>query len=198
MTLTTNGSGRASFELRCGAPISDPAGSSRGITPGQRPALRVARASSEFPLSRAVQNRLMNFQLFARGLVISTALSVAAPAAERKRGGSMLQDDFPFQGACVSAQFPARNVAMKGLAIRVGTNAAMLFDTDLLRMAAGWTGGYIDTHGVAFDGAHGAHPKIVGEQQFGCGVGPGWADAQGAFTDSRPEPFGPLDEAWCR
>ena len=110
----------------------------------------------------------------------------------------MLQDDFPFQGACVSAQFPPHNVAMKGLAIRVGTNANMLFDTDLLRMAAGWTGGYIDTHGVAFDGAHGAHPKIVGEQKFGCRVGPGWADSKGTFTDPRPEPFGPLDASWCR
>ena len=110
----------------------------------------------------------------------------------------MLQDDFPFQGACVSAQFPPHNVAMKGLAIRVSTNANMLFDTDLLRMAAGWTGGYIDTHGVAFDGGHGAHPKIVGDQKFGCRVGPGWADSQGIFADPRPEPFGPLDAAWCR
>ena len=47
---------------------------------------------------------------------------------------------------------------MKGLAIRVAPEASVLFDTELLRMAAGWTGGYITTHGVAFDGAHGAHP----------------------------------------
>ena len=30
---------------------------------------------------------------------------------------------------------------MKGLAIRVGNGASVLFDTELVRMAADWTGG---------------------------------------------------------
>jgi glucose/arabinose dehydrogenase len=140
----------------------------------------------------------MKLNFIPRCLLLAAVFSVSAHAAEKKRSAGMLQEDFPFQGACVSAQFPAKNVAMKGLAIRVGTNAAMLFDTDLLRMAAGWTGGYIDTHGVAFDGGHGAHPKIVGEQKFGSRVAPGWADEKGNFADPRPEPFGPLPESWCR
>src|SRR5947208_16932266 len=103
------------------------------------------------------------------------AFSFAAPAADKPaerttekprrspvRAG-LLQEDFPSQGACISANFPAKNTALKGLAIRVGNGANMLFDTDLLRMAAGWTGGYISTHGVAFDGGHGAHPQIIWE-----------------------------------
>jgi len=56
---------------------------------------------------------------------------------------------------------------MKGLAIRAGNGASVLFDTELLRMAAGWTGGYITTRGVVFDGEHGVHPQIDGEQKFG-------------------------------
>jgi glucose/arabinose dehydrogenase len=110
----------------------------------------------------------------------------------------LLQQDFPSQGACISADFPRKNVALKGLAIRVGNGANMLFDTDLLRMAAGWTGGYITTHGVAFDGGHGAHPKIDGDQKFGLAPVPGWADASGAFKDTRSEPFGPLPADRCR
>ncbi len=110
----------------------------------------------------------------------------------------LLQRDFPFQRAAIRAEFPKGNLAAKGIAIRVGDDAAMLFDTDLLRMAAGWTGGFITTKGVSFDGGHGQHPGIDGEQKFGLGNQPGWADASGAFTDPRPEPFGPLPASWCR
>jgi hypothetical protein len=76
--------------------------------------------------------------------------------------------------------------------------AAVCFDTDLLRMSAGWTGGFISTRGVTFDGAHGAHPGIVGLQRFGTRQAPGWANAEGEFTDPRPEPFGPIPDAWGR
>jgi len=127
-------------------------------------------------------------------------LLVAKPfvSAAEKKHSSLLQEDFPFQGACVTAKFPARNVAMKGLSIRVGPEANMVFDTELLRVSAGWTGGFITTHGVAFDGGHGAHPSIDGEQQFGTRQAPGWADANGTFADPRKEPFGPLPIEWCR
>jgi hypothetical protein len=118
--------------------------------------------------------------------------------AERKPKSGLLQDDFPVQGACITANFPAKNIAMKGLALRLGTNASMLFDTELLRMAAGWTGNYIDTRGVAFDGSHGSHPAIIGDQKFGMRQLPGWANGKGEFTDPRAEPFGPLPEEWCR
>jgi len=124
--------------------------------------------------------------------------SLSAVAAERRAGQNYFQEDFPFQGACITAKGPSNNVAMKGFAIRVGNDANMLWDTDLLRMAAGWTGGYITGKGVVYDGGHGQHPAIVGEQKFGTKQGPGWADAKGEFADNRPEPFGPLAPDWCR
>src|SRR2546430_5836968 len=136
--------------------------------------------------------------LFALGSALLLFCLLSIQAAERKKRGGMLQDDFPFQGACISANFPPKNLALKGLAIRVGNDANMLFDTDLLRMAAGWTGSYITTHGVAFDGGHGAHPKIDGAQKFGTRQAPGWADANGSFEDPRKEKFGPLPAEWCR
>ena len=129
--------------------------------------------------------------------LVVTALSLSAVSgyAQEKEKYRMLQEDFPFQGACINAKFPAPNIAMKGLAIRVGNGANVLFDTDLCRMAAGWTGGYITTHGVAFDGAHGHHPAIVGEQKFGTAQVPGVAGADGAFKDTREVKFGPMDKS---
>src|SRR5690349_16052521 len=99
-------------------------------------------------------------------LLALTGSLLTTEAADKKRN-ELLQDDFPDQAACISAEFPKNNTALKGHALRLKHDANVLFDTDLLRLAAGWTGGYITTHGVAFDGAHGAHPKIDGEQKFG-------------------------------
>ncbi len=128
----------------------------------------------------------------AAALALATNIALAQDGKDAKF--QMLPDDFPFQGACISAKAPAGNTAMKGLAIRVGNDSAVLFDTDLCRMAAGWTGGFITTRGVAFDGSHGNHPGIVGEQKFGTAKVPGVADAAGKFVDTRTEPFGPMDK----
>ena len=123
------------------------------------------------------------------------AWAVTPAQAQNRQQYKMLQDDFPFLSACINAKFPEGNTAMKGIAIRVGNDATMLFDTDLCRMAAGWTGGYVTTHGVAFDGSHGHHPAIEGDQKFGTAVVPGVAGADGVFADHRSEPFGPVDHS---
>ena len=117
---------------------------------------------------------------------------ISSHAQNAKVREELLQKDFPFTSACIGAQFPSNNVAYKGIAIRVGNEATMLWDTDLLRFAAGWTGGYITTTGVAFDAAHGKHPNLNGDQKFGTIHGPGVAGADGDFTDRRPEPYGPV------
>lgn len=133
--------------------------------------------------------------------LFACAFTFNTHAAKRKNSPvqvHLLQKDFPFQRAAIRAPHPKGNVANKGIAIRLGTNAAVLFDTDLLRMAAGWHGGFITTTGVSFDGRHGQHPAIHGEQLFGLGNQPGWADADGEFGDPRKEPFGPLPVDWCR
>ena len=152
-------------------------------------------------LCSALPTRPPNWALHLIHFIAASCVVQGALAAQKSDvRQELLQQDFPFQGACIGAPFPANNVAMKGLAIRLATNdaACMLFDTDLLRMAAGWSGGFISTHGVAFDGGHGSYPQIVGTQKFGTRQGPGWADAQGKFADPRLEPFGPLPESWCR
>jgi hypothetical protein len=126
-------------------------------------------------------------------LGVTLGWTLISPLSAQNVREELLQTDFPFQGACISAKFPDDNTAMKGLAIRLGNDAAMLFDTDLLRMAAGWSGGYINTRGVVFDGSHGQNPSIIGEQAFGTAPVPGVAAGDGVFVDQRPEPFGPID-----
>lgn len=160
-------------------------------------------------------NMKLNPLSCSRRFALGTTLAVAAAAtlfaadaktekkAEKKAVApavkpGLIQDDFPFLKACIGAKFPGVNKANKGIAIRLGANAAMCFDQDLLRWSAGWTGGFVSTKGVTFDGSHGGHPELIGEQQFGLRVQPGWADASGSFKDPRKEPYGPLPRAWGR
>jgi hypothetical protein len=128
-------------------------------------------------------------------LLGASLLPGIAAFGQSKPSFQMLQEDFPFQAACIGANFPSNNVALKGYAIRVGNGATVLWDSDTLRMAAGWTGGFINTRGVVFDGAHGQHPQMVGDQKFGIRNGPGVAIPEKGFVDTRPEPFGPIDKA---
>ncbi len=125
-------------------------------------------------------------------------------------------DDFPILTAAIGTRVAAPDVANKGLAIQLDHDAAVCFDTDLLRMSAGWVapqdwtnsaakvskelqntypgwgGRLLTLHGVTFDGSHGGHPTIFGDIVFRASALPGWADAKGEFKDARTEPFGPI------
>jgi putative heme-binding domain-containing protein len=105
------------------------------------------------------------------------------------------------------------NIAYKGVAVRLDPGpggvakgkAWALFEHDALRMAAGWTGaGFIDWHGINFNGQHWAHPRVAGTVAFETVAGPGWADpVTGSFADPRlkgrdGKPYGPLPRTWGR
>jgi glucose/arabinose dehydrogenase len=110
----------------------------------------------------------------------------------------------PVLAASVESPLPRRNMTQKGLAIRVNggrTPAAyVLFDVDLLRYSAGWTGELIDWKGVLFDGSHRTWASVGGDAVFGNPLLPGWADAGGKFEDPRPRfkatDYKPLPEDW--
>jgi hypothetical protein len=55
------------------------------------------------------------------------------------------------------------NLALKGLAIRLGPSneAAVCFDTELLRYGAGWTGGLLDISRTHLDSAKGSHEAFI-------------------------------------
>lgn len=122
------------------------------------------------------------------------------------------------------------NIAYKGVAVRLdaGTGGVargqhwVLFETDTLRMAAGWTASadaksgkekstakssqnFIDWRSIQFNGEHGIHPRLVGDISFTNTVGPGWANpASRSFEDDQrvlgrdDRRYGPLPRQWGR
>src|SRR5262249_50814085 len=72
---------------------------------------------------------------------------------------------------------------------------AVAFDTELLRLSAAWTDGFLQLRGTAYDGAHGPLPALRGQKLCETRPGPGWAKA-GSFDDPRPVPYGPLPKEW--
>jgi len=79
----------------------------------------------------------------------------------------------------------------------------VLFDTDTLRYAAGWTGpGFINWRSIVLDGSHQTHAKIVGDRVFTNPVAPGWGrPGTGTFADVRIRgrdeiAYGPLPRDW--
>ena len=111
------------------------------------------------------------------------------------------------------------NLAYKGIAVRLDPGAGgvsrgrhwMIFDTDTLRAAAAWSGSgnsennFIDWQGIQFNGAHGVHPRVVGQTAYANSTGPGWANpANGDFRDDRRvlgrdgKRYGPLPRDWAK
>jgi mono/diheme cytochrome c family protein len=132
-------------------------------------------------------------------LALALGRSLAAPGS----GPPWQAMDYgPFLTASIEAPLPKTNLAFKGIALNLGANfggtrnEAVIFDTDLLRYSAGWTGDFVALKGVVFDGEHWAYPRIAGQQFFGNPAGPGWADA-GSFKDPRELPYGPLPRDWA-
>lgn len=88
-------------------------------------------------------------------------------------------------------------LAAKGITIDVGHNSAVCFDTDTVRLAAGWTGGFLDLSRTNLAELKGdLAPRPAGQIQFGTRIGPGWAKS-GSFADPRPGACGPLPAGWA-
>jgi hypothetical protein len=79
----------------------------------------------------------------------------------------------------------------KGLVVKLGDRGAIAFDTELLRVAAAWTDGWLRLRGTAYDGSHGPMPSLRGHKVFETRPTPGWANG-GSFADPRAIPYGPL------
>ena len=105
-------------------------------------------------------------------------------------------------GPCIAATvgIAKDNVTPKGLVIRVDKErqAYVLFDTELLRVTAAWTGGWLQLAGRAYADDSNDYPWKGGELSFSTSVGPGWAKGE-QLADPRPKPAdGPLPADWAR
>ena len=105
-------------------------------------------------------------------------------------------------GPFFSSGLAGKHQTLKALSIKVGPNATMCFDTELLRMSAGWHGGFLLLP-TGRDGLEGI-PEPVGETVFSTPRGPGWSKA-GIFDDPRHpaaedpkgKPCGPMPKDWA-
>lgn len=119
----------------------------------------------------------------------------------------------PNQAMSIEFGDNAKNFAYKGHAIRLDYGQGgvaqgrqwMVFDTDTMRMAAGWSGkGFIDWNSIHFNGRHGVHPRAVGQIAFQNLSGPGWAQpGTQLFNDPRlvgrdGRKYGPLPGNWAK
>lgn len=89
-------------------------------------------------------------------------------------------------------------LAVRGISIKVGNNSTVCFDTDLMSLAGGWSGGFVDVSRTNLRPGQGplaASPK--GTLLFNTLTDPGWADAKGSFSDTRPDGIGPLPAQWA-
>lgn len=83
-------------------------------------------------------------------------------------------------------------IALKGIVVKVGGDATVCFDTDLMRYAAGWTGGFVDWSKTNTGQYKGDEPADgVGTLRFGLKPGPG-VGVGGQFKDGRERGIGPL------
>lgn len=158
---------------------------------------------------RLAARRPLPFRVCLGTLALLGMLAARVTAAEGQPARSLTGQPWvdmnygPFLTASIEAPSPRTNLAYKGIAIPVGRvyggtrNEAVVFDTDLLRYAAGWTGDFVALKGVVFDGEHWAYPQLAGDQVYGNPMQPGWAQA-GRFDDPRPQPFGPLPVGWAK
>src|SRR5690349_8687990 len=75
-----------------------------------------------------------------------------------------------FLGAAV--ELPSGKVP-KAVAVKLGNDAAICFDTELLRYSAGWSGGFLQFNARRYGLLDPAKP--IGSIAFSSKPGPGWA-----------------------
>jgi hypothetical protein len=96
-----------------------------------------------------------------------------------------------YRGTGIGFDVPAGKTIMSA-------KGGYIFDTELLRPAAWWTGGFVKLDGVVFSGGHGPNPSPVGSILLTTKPTPGWAK-DGDWSDKRETVgYGPLPRDWAR
>jgi hypothetical protein len=120
-------------------------------------------------------------------------LAKIAEKARPKREGTKW--DLMEHGPFLSSYMDATPKINKAVSINLGNGATVCFDTEMCKLALGWTGGFVKLP-TGRDGLEGM-PKPGGTNiVFTTPAGPGWADTDGHFSDGRPHfkgrKYGPL------
>ncbi|MEZ4701901.1 MAG: cytochrome c [Rhodothermales bacterium] len=122
----------------------------------------------------------------------------AQPAGEAGPAfGPFVESGFPFITTTLDAAvdggvFPERNLAVRCLALVLDDATYACFDTDLLRVAAAWSGDFMALTGMPHVSYHEAGnkkneiPRITGDVFAATGIYPGWSGGAPVFVDPRP------------
>ncbi len=115
------------------------------------------------------------------GTVISGAVTVREPQNPRADKG------------------PDDNITYKAHVVLLDNKreSGVIFDTELLRMSAGWMNSPLVLTGTVYDWKHGPHPHLSTAPTFETQPGPGWA-RDDSFVDPRAAGFGPLPADWAK
>jgi len=147
------------------------------------------------------------------GALCGAALALGAIGALTRVGSARIQEPkfgpfvepgFPYfvttlDAGKVGAAFPQRNLAVRCVVLTLGNDSYACFDTDLLRLAAAWHGGFMSLTTMAqvsynqpFNKTN-AIPKLLGTPVVATGIYPGWSSGAPSFTDPRPAGGNPDD-----
>ncbi|HUR55419.1 MAG TPA: DUF6797 domain-containing protein [Gemmataceae bacterium] len=94
-------------------------------------------------------------------------------------------------------RFPAprgTETVYKASAVKLGDAGGVVFDRATMRLAAGWTGGYLNHSDRRFGLLNTPTPK--GEMLLATPAGPGWADPNGRGDLKGKAPTAPLPPEW--
>jgi hypothetical protein len=134
------------------------------------------------------------------GFAADAPKKAEAPKKANKAGGKHNEMDYGrFFSASIDnlqGKNPFENkgcAANKAILVNLGNeDAGFAFDTETLRGAGLWSGGWFKRKGVTFDGAHGPNPSPAENADLFAETnpGPGWSQ-NGSFADPRKLPVGP-------
>ena len=98
-------------------------------------------------------------------LALTSTLCCAQPPWEKMQYGPFLQSSVTMPWSADGEELDG--VTLKGVTVKLDHGASICFDTDLLRYAAGWSGGWLKLMGTPFDGTHrppeGSRPAVEGD-----------------------------------
>ncbi|MEX0929415.1 MAG: DUF6797 domain-containing protein [Balneolales bacterium] len=118
--------------------------------------------------------------------------------AEMKPGYYQRMDYGPVLAETIRKDWPENSLVRKGLAIRLDHDAAMVFDTDLMRFATATAGGWLDITKTDYTGYKGSDiASLEGRQIFASPEIAGWA-REGSFYGPRQDGMGNLPRDWAR
>lgn len=138
--------------------------------------------------------------------------AITAVNFEEAEFGHFVEPDFPYittsmDGRSLGEGFPEDNISARVLAVKLSEEAAMAFDTDMLRWSVAWTGEFLPMVTMAqisyndFHNKSNQLPVIGGEAQVATGQYAGWSAGTPQFHDPRPAashpdalPWGPLPQ----